>query len=259
MRTVQFQNQAGVTVTWRPVSDRTEEILQRFPPSWYGRSTRFIPWPDSPRHVCFVAEMFHHAENGRTWTVATRHAMGRVEAWGEMETQETASIQRLYQALGLPGNVSREPGEAIPIERDGVAIQWLPLDDRTGDVLKAYAIPEYEVRTELHFWPGIKRQIWFRATLVHHTDGGAAEQVIASSHAAGLISHCKDLEIIETRAIQRLYGALGLGGEIFDPDEDRDRAGVGAVFPWDEPLAPGQSGSMDKNQMVDILTNLVAV
>ncbi|EQD76266.1 hypothetical protein B1B_01802 [mine drainage metagenome] len=258
MRTVQFQNQTGATVTWRPVSDRTEEVLQRFPSPQYGRSTRFIPWPDSPRHVCFVAEMFHHAA-GRTWTVATRHAMGRVEAWGEMETQETASIQRLYQALGFPGNVSGEPGGVIPIERDGVAIQWRPLDDRTGDVLKAYPIPDYEVRTGLHFWPGIKHQIWFRAILVHHTDGGAGEQVIASSHAAGLISHCKDLEIIETRAIQRLYGALGMGGEIFDPDEDRDRAGVGAIFPWDEPPPePGRSGSMGKEQMVEMLANMVA-
>ena len=255
MRTVEFQNQEGATVQWRPVSDRTEAVIQQFPPPRYGRTTQFTWWPGSVGHIYFAAQMLHHAGEGESWPIATRHAMGRVESWGDLEMLETASIQRLYQALGFPGNVSGEPGATLTVERDGITIPWRPLDDRTVDVLKAFPPPVYEVRTALNFWPGVKRQVWFRAQLIHHET--RQERVIATAHAAGLLAQCKDFEILETRAIQRLYGAIGFGGEIFDPDEDRDRASLGTPFPWDEEPGTGKPGPMGQEEMTEYLRSLV--
>jgi len=58
-----------------------------------------------------------------------------------------------------------------------------------------------------------------------------AGRVLATATAAKVIQSYKDLEVLETAARQRLLAALGFGGDIFDRDEDQDRADQGGVCP----------------------------
>ena len=56
-----------------------------------------------------------------------------------------------------------------------------------------------------------------------------AGRILATATAAKVIQSYKDLEVLETAARQRLLAALGFGGDVFDRDEDQDRADQGGV------------------------------
>lgn len=58
-----------------------------------------------------------------------------------------------------------------------------------------------------------------------------AGRILATATAAKVIQSYKDLEVLETAARQRLLAALGFGGDVFDRDEDQDRADQGGVCP----------------------------
>lgn len=137
---------------------------------------------------------------------------------------------------------------------EGAVVQYRPLSARLPAFLAVYG-PErgYAVDTALQdslsLKPGLMRlyetvlqaggkpeevglpplSVAGQTLVCRATLRDPAGRVLATATAAKVIQSYKDLEVLETAARQRLLAALGFGGDVFDRDEDQDRADQGGV------------------------------
>lgn len=150
---------------------------------------------------------------------------------------------------------------------EGAVVQYRPLSARLPAFLAVYG-PErgYAVDTALQdslsLKPGLMRlyetvlqagrkpeevglpplSVAGQTLVCRATLRDPAGRVLATATAAKVIQSYKDLEVLETAARQRLLAALGFGGDVFDRDEDQDRADQGGVCPSPVPsptVVPG--------------------
>lgn len=106
---------------------------------------------------------------------------------------------------------------------NGEPFDYAPVSARIPKFLEAYPPAAFSVVTAVGPDPtGARDHLLFRAEL-RTADG----RVVANAHSRGPIRDHKDLEALETAALQRLLARLGHGGNVLDHDERRDQTQQG--------------------------------
>lgn len=120
----------------------------------------------------------------------------------------------------LPGFLERYPpddGYGVTTEwRDSLALQAGRLELMRGAI--AAGKPPADMGLAID---GVPTMICIKR--LTDPDG----RVLAEGNAAKTIREYKDVECLETAALQRLLAALGFGGQVFDDDENGDFAAQG--------------------------------
>jgi len=150
-----------------------------------------------------------------------------------------------------PSSPSAKDGQdhrTITLHTKDGEVSWRPYSDRIPEVNAKYPAPDYSWDCKIEPWADSPRHVLVRAMLIHHPKEGEP-YIVNARHALKDLSQVKDLECAETAAFQRLFAALGFGGEVFDADEMRGAETQGERMPWeteayDEPAssAPASSG-----------------
>ncbi|ADC73353.1 hypothetical protein TK90_2869 (plasmid) [Thioalkalivibrio sp. K90mix] len=104
---------------------------------------------------------------------------------------------------------------------DGSPVQYRPVSARLPEFLAAFPPRDYAIRTDpKRDFLGEPGYIVFEAKLVHLESG----MVVSNAHARASCTAYKDLESLETAAVQRLMARMGYGGDVLDVDESIDMA-----------------------------------